>query len=212
MIDEILRQECDEKKIRKLHNNIVVAGKHSKKLIRNAKIRGKKKNDRKYYDPEYMEKTGSIKEDEAVFLYKFVKYVNPKNNILEIGTWFGTSAVVMAEALRDIGSDKKVYTCDKYDLLVVNDEKIVYRNVMSDVFINTLMSEGIKFDMIFIDAEFAKSDYENVISLINPLVLIIHDYETGEKGWRNIVHLKEKTGKDYKIYTYGIYGIINDKI
>ena len=204
IVNEILDVKCDEQALVLEWERIIRLGKSSKKLIRNAEKRGKSKNDPKYYNPACLERTGAIDCHEYIFLHKAIKYFKP-TNILEVGTWFGTSANAMASALPEGGM---VYTCDKYDLFVGERENIIYNNGWSSKFISSLITKGIKIDMVFWDAQFKDGDADKIIGMIKPFIFITHDYEVGEKGWRCVRELKKKFRDQIKIEQHGIIGLV----
>jgi hypothetical protein len=201
MIEDILKMECDEAVLHAEWERIILEGKSSPKLRKNAKERGKSKHDPKYYDPKYLEHTGAINKDEYVFLHKAMKYFKPVN-VLEVGTWFGTSANAIAGAITG-----RVYTCDKNDLFVAPRENIVYHNKLSGDLMKCLVDEKIKIDLAFWDAKFMRGDSDILLSLVKPLVFMCHDYEQPEKGWRCVQELKAKLGDKLHVESHGIIGV-----
>jgi len=208
MIEQIKAIKISDERLQADWDRIVHAGKASPKLRKNAKARGKSKNDPKYYDPKYLEHTGAINGAEFKLLHQAVKFFRPKN-IIEVGTWFGTSANAMASALEPGG---KVYTCDKYDLFVAPRDNIVYHNSLSTKLLDLLIKEGTKIGMAFWDAKFMRGDCEKLLQLVNPLIFMCHDYEEGEKGWRCVQELLEKSSEELQVESDGIIALVTKKV
>lgn len=150
------------------------------------------------YDPTCMAQTGAIGYDEGLLLYRMVRFFKP-TNILEIGTWYGTSAMFMFHALRDEDIDGTIYTCDKNNLYVCNHDSIEYHNCLSTEMLKRLQKEKVKINMVFTDGRFFPKDERRIKKLMPHIVFATHDYKKKEKGWRNVKAL-EPLYKDYSFY------------
>lgn len=89
---------------------------------------------------------------DALYLYLLVRELNPKT-IFEIGTWVGTSALFMAEAMKRNGGGC-IYTCDDsyyYILPAEYDQYVTYLPGHSDAILKQLSDQGKQFDLVFVD-------------------------------------------------------------
>ena len=82
--------------LKKLREDLILKGKHSPKfkVVLEKYAKG---HDAKYMELDNIEESGAINQTDAEVLYDLVQKYKPKK-IFEIGTWFGTSALVMAVA------------------------------------------------------------------------------------------------------------------
>lgn len=179
-----------------LGSQVVVAnGKRSDKLKYYAKAEGK--TGAKYCDVDNMARTGACSPEECVVLYRLAKFYSPEV-ILEVGTWFGTTAWTLAQ----VG---KVYTCDKHDLFVGKQDNIEFYHGPSTKFWKKLGRRGIKTDFIWADASLKVGDIERMLPLYKDRIrFAVHDYEKKEKGWRNMRALGEVLGKKIEPEVEGI--------
>jgi len=176
---------------------VVQTGKQSPKLKALAKERGL--SGAKYDDVSNMGETGAISIQDAYLLYWMVKTFKPKK-ILEIGTWFGTSAAVMREGCQDT----EVFTCDKNNVFVCEKmDRIHYHNMGSTPFLKKMRADGHKFDMVFMDGRFYPKDERRVLKLMRRPIYATHDYEEGQKGWRNI-HALRPIFPEHRMFVNGI--------
>ena len=133
-----------------------------------------------------IDRSGSILESDVEVLYDLMVKHRPKV-VIEIGTWFGTSAMVM-----DAG-DNFVYSCDKHNVRVYESESVKYFNCTSDVFLDQLRKQGVKADLIFVDAGMFRGDDKRIGKVMrDEFVFVTHDYIKGEKGWRNIRAMRKR--------------------
>lgn len=116
---------------------------------------------------------GSPGVEDLVFLW-LVAYITAPKNIIEIGSWLGTSAGAMAAGA---GLSGKVYTCDKRDYFVNKDPRIKFHCLPSDEFLHCVGVYSLDIGMCFIDASLMPGDAEKIIELFgkNKIVIAIHD-------------------------------------
>jgi predicted O-methyltransferase YrrM len=146
-------------------------------------------DDPKYFDPNSMTDTGAISVEDAKLLYAFVALARPMS-ILEVGTWFGTSAAVMA--LADKGD---IWTCDRNNVYVPEatraffkgrSPRITYDNCSSTYFLKRMRHDRRIFQFAFIDASLKRADAQLLRKVLEPSSLIaFHDFEANKKGERN---------------------------
>jgi len=133
---------------------------------------------------------GTINSFDAEVLYFLIRKFKPKI-VFEIGTWVGTSAMVMAEAIRRNDNGGKIYTCDINNYFLLGEE---YSDIItaiteySDVAIDKIPAEE-KIDFVFTDGELTFKTLRNLIERLNPDALIVtHDFVLpAEKGVLNFV-------------------------
>jgi len=128
--------------------------------------------------------------DDCYFLYKVISKFKPEV-IVEIGTWVGTTAYVMAQALLDSGVEGKIYTCDKHKEFTYWEEypNIKYYNMWSGDFIKKI--KGIKIDFLFADGRLFKSDCKKLYKMFrNKAVFMTHDIYD-RKGKNNFQRMEK---------------------
>ena len=144
---------------------------------------------------------GNISDVDAYILYTLVAHFKP-NTVFEIGTWIGTSSMVMSQALQESGNlTGHIYTCDKnsyYSLGENYDTKITRINEYSDIALEGIEEEK-SIDMVFADGEL---DYPTLKKMLPRLsknaIIVTHDYtRPGEKGVRNLIRLQMSTRAKY---------------
>lgn len=145
-------------------------------------------DDPKYFDVDNTVETGAVSADDAVLLHGIVRAFRPRA-ILEIGTWFGTSAGVMAST-----DGCEVRTCDRNNVYCTGGpgaERIFYHNLPSSAFLELQVKRGWKAQFAFVDARLRKADpplLRRVLERGSPIAL--HDFEPEMKGERNYKMLR----------------------
>ncbi len=136
---------------------------------------------------------GSISIQDARLLYILVRNLKPKT-IFEIGTWIGTSAMVMAEAMRMNNNGGHIYTCDAntyYALDATYDDIITPIHAYSDKALQELPKEAI-IDFVFADGELTFPTIKVLKQkLANNATIATHDFTLpAEKGVLNLVRMQ----------------------
>lgn len=176
----------DVSHIAEIRKKIILEGKHSPKF----KIVPKryfKSDPKKYLELDNIENSGAINKYDAQVLYSIASYFQP-NVIFECGTWFGTSAYIMALALSE---NSRVYTCDKQDRFVADHPKVKYHNIASNILLKILKKKGVSFDIAFYDGRLEDGDAKRISRHCKSKVFITHDYKGKEKGYRNIKAMRK---------------------
>lgn len=118
----------------------------------------------------------NIGPDQGKFLALLVKLMRPQN-VLEVGSYYGYSAIWMARALRAVEGSKlhcievsepqcKILT-EHMKLAAVEDLVEIHHGSGLDV-MNRFINEGRQFEMVFIDAD--KANYSNYLDLSISLI------------------------------------------
>jgi predicted O-methyltransferase YrrM len=185
-----------------VRRSVVLSGKRQASF--GALGKRKKRKDAKYTDLDNIDESGAVTLPDALFLYSLVVAFKPKR-ILEIGTWFGTTAYIMEKAQRDTGIEPCVHTCDKHDVFVRNkDSAVRYYNKMSTSFLKKML--GPKADFIFIDARLEREDPKLIKKMCTKdTVIACHDWGQG-KGTANIKAMKVLKKKLYVPKTQEVDG------
>jgi predicted O-methyltransferase YrrM len=147
---------------------------------------------------------GTISYADMKVLYLLVRHFKPKA-IFEIGTWIGTSAMVMAEAIKLNNNSGIVYTCDDSDAYLEIDEyrdTIVKITAYSDKALDQLPS-GTKIDFIFADGEFTFATIKKIEGrLSTDAIITTHDYVLpAEKGVINYLRLQVSSLGGYELFS-----------
>jgi hypothetical protein len=136
--------------------------------------------------------TGSIGFDDAVELYKIIKFLKPKH-IAEVGTFIGVSTLVMDLAVE---TDDNIYTCDVSNNITIKDPlEIPYINyypktVSCDMF-KDMAEKGVKVDVVYLDGRLTDRDFEPLGKIVHTdTVFIMDDFEGVEKGVVNALMLE----------------------
>ena len=134
--------------------------------------------------------TGSLPYDDAVELYKLVRFFKP-SVIAEVGTFIGVSTRVMREAV----SPAAIYTCDSandIDISPANDSKLFqYPRCTSIEMFTDLAEKGVKVDLIYLDGRLSQLDAEPLSKIVHDqTVFVFDDFEGIEKGVVNAMMLE----------------------
>jgi len=123
---------------------------------------------------------------DCLYLYLIVRTIKPKA-CLEVGTYIGSSAVMIAEALYKNGGSGFLTTCDKKRVNVIPESysNINIVNHSSHQLLSAL--SGVEFDFVFIDGWASKSTVQKEIPLLEKClasnaVLSFHDFKENQKG------------------------------
>ena len=169
--------------LKKLREDLILKGKHSPKfkVVLEKYAKG---HDAKYMELDNVEASGAINQRDAEVLYDLIQKHKIKT-VFEIGTWFGTSALVMALA------GARVWTCDVKDYYVADHPNIKFYHGTSSKTLRRL--KGMKFDMVFMDGRFKSDDCRRISRICK--LFVTHDYEKRKKGQRNIREMKKRWPK-----------------
>lgn len=129
--------------------------------------------------------TGTISEAAALYLWAVVEAVKPRVCV-EVGTFIGTSALVLAS------SGATVYTCDKDNHAFKGTDTIVaYGKTSSTAMLADLSSKpSCSVDLWFFDGRIQADDLPMIAALSSPTsVYAFDDYEGKSKGVVNVGHL-----------------------
>jgi len=139
---------------------------------------------------------GSPNAQDLAFLWMLAFTILPKN-IIEIGSWIGTSAAVLASGMNHLG---KVYTCDKRNFFVSRDLNVRFYCLPSDEFLHCIASYSLDIGICFIDASLMPGDAEKIIGLFgkNKIVVVIHDMDmhNGVDNMHRIVSACTSAGRN----------------
>ena len=125
----------------------------------------------------------NIGPDQGKFLALLVKLMRPQN-ILEVGSYYGYSAVWMARALRAVNGERSTVNGSKSHCIEVSEPQCkiltehmklaevddlveIHQGSGIDV-MNKFIDEGRQFEMVFIDAD--KANYSNYLDLSAKLI------------------------------------------
>jgi len=169
-------------KLKKLREDLILKGKHSPKF-QNVPKRFFKVNSAKYTELDNTENSGAINLKDAEVLYDLVCKFKPRK-IFEVGTWFGTSSLVMATAMDDEGIGGEIHTCDNQDYYVGDHPKIIFYHGKSTAVLRRL--KRMEFDMVFMDGRFKTGDAKRISKILKHGVFVTHDYVKGRKGFKNV--------------------------
>jgi len=134
--------------------------------------------------------TGSLPYDDAVELYKLVKFFKPQT-IAEVGTFIGVSTRVMREAI----SSAAIYTCDASNNIEISptkDSKLFqYPLKTSSEMFKDLVEKEVKADLIYLDGRLGQDDFEPLTKIVtDKTVFVLDDFEGIEKGVTNAMMLE----------------------
>jgi predicted O-methyltransferase YrrM len=138
--------------------------------------------------------TGTISEAACLYLRIVCERVRPIVAV-EIGTFIGTSALVLASVAA------RVYTCDKDNDAMPSTERITcYPQTSSTIMLAELAQQGIKADLFFFDGRIQDADLPLIVALATPrAVFAFDDYEGHEKGVVNVQKLRPYVSPAYRL-------------
>lgn len=143
--------------------------------------------------------SGTVSVSDAKLLYLLVRGLKPKI-IFEIGTWIGSSSMVMAEAARANGNTH-IYTCDINDFYSVENE---YSNIITRINKNSVKAiedipeEPINF--LFIDGSLDVQSANKIVAKSSvSTVIALHDFIIPEKGVHNAFLLQKASGFSFEL-------------
>jgi predicted O-methyltransferase YrrM len=135
------------------------------------------------------ENIGSVMLDDSYLLEGLVKAIRP-HYVVEIGTFVGTSTVVMANALEEIQNTSKIYTVDKNDHDVMKKlgglglaERVEFYQQDSYDFAKMIVAKLPFIDFVFYDGEAHVDKYFEHFELLKTKmkpgsIYAVHDYNT----------------------------------
>lgn len=144
----------------------------------------------KYWNVNDVTDSGATELNDWRILARLLEERKPKV-ILEIGTWFGTSAYGMAAICRELGWDPEIWTCDWHRVLVRGEgfaARLHYRNCISTEMLAEMEEKGVKPEFAFVDANLRRGDVQSVLRLMaSPILMAFHDYSGpgNQKGKHN---------------------------
>jgi len=165
--------------------------------------------------------SGTISIPDAKLLYLLVRYFKPKV-IFEIGTWIGTSSMIMAEAMKKNNNDGHIYTCDANTFFAVDDlyqDVITTINAYSDVALDSIPTDT-KVDFVFADGELTFATIKKLKPLLHKDAIVsTHDFTLpAEKGVLNLIRMQLASFFSYsyilpqdidnQTYNSGAFGIL----
>lgn len=134
-------------------------------------------------------KTGSVPYDDAVELYKVVRFFQPKV-IAEVGTFIGVSTRTMREAM----PSAMIYTCDHSNDIDIspNDSQLFrYPNTASPDMFADMATKNVKADIVYLDGRLSQPDFEPLGKIVtDQTVFVLDDFEGVEKGVANAMVLE----------------------
>lgn len=135
------------------------------------------------FDPEAVGRLdsgiGSLIEDYA-FLYGWTCLIRPRL-VAEVGTNFGVSSIVMARAMKDMGSEGRIYTVDVNERAIEVARKQAAEAGMADVieFIHGDVHRlpHFNFDLAFIDGDhsYAAAKQDIAALYLRSRIILVHD-------------------------------------
>lgn len=137
--------------------------------------------------------SGTISVPDAKLLYLLVRYFKPKV-IFEIGTWIGTSSMIMAEAMKKNNNDGHIYTCDANTFFAVDylyQDVITTINAYSDVALDSIPTDT-KVDFVFADGELTFATIKKLKPILHKDAIVsTHDFTLpAQKGVLNLLRMQ----------------------
>jgi hypothetical protein len=132
--------------------------------------------------------TGSVPYDDAVELYKVVRFFQPAV-IAEVGTFIGVSTLVMNLASNGMVS---IYTCDMSNAIDLDTPSIhQYPKTASPDMFKALADKDWKVDLVYLDGRLSQQDFEPLSKIIHDdTVFVLDDFEGVEKGVVNALMIE----------------------
>jgi hypothetical protein len=132
--------------------------------------------------------TGSVPYDDAVELYKIVRFFQPAV-IAEVGTFIGVSTRVMNLASNGM---VVIYTCDMSNAIDLDTPNIhQYPKTASPDMFKALADKDWKVDLVYLDGRLGQEDIEPLNKIIHDkTVFVLDDFEGTEKGVVNALMLE----------------------
>jgi len=176
-----------------LRERIVLAGKASKKFLRLAeRLDPEHRNEKKYWITDDTIKTGATAVVDWEVLQGLIDKRKPEV-IVELGTWFGTSAYAMVNMACAHVFHPIVHTCDWHDVFLCDRQyagHVRFYNERSTRMLKALHVAGQRCDFAFVDARMKGDDAQLLCKLFRGKILIaFHDYNT--KGGDNIAKVRK---------------------
>lgn len=148
--------------------------------------------------------TGSINFTNAWCLYSLARYVAP-SSVAEVGTFIGRSTMAIAEGMQDgLSKDPIIYTCDgSNDINIldrINVGLVQYPKTLSTDMFKTLVRDGKKIDMFFIDGRLSEIDFAYIDQLKHEsTIFALDDFEGVEKGVINALNFTHLLNSGYTL-------------
>lgn len=132
--------------------------------------------------------TGSVPYDDAVELYKLVKFFQP-NVIAEVGTFIGVSTMSMNLAMERLVD---IYTCDHSNDINLDIPNIFqYPKQSSAQMFKDMAEKNVSVDLVYLDGRLQQEDFEPLSKIIHDqTVFVFDDFEGIEKGVVNAMMLE----------------------
>lgn len=147
---------------------------------------------------------GTITLQDAVILYTLVSHYSP-GVIFEIGTWIGTSASVMADALLQSKNAGHIYSCDIRDLSCIPEKYSATITTLHGYSQDVLdaVPRNTPIDIVFTDGECNFVTLQKLRTRLAPRHLFItHDFTLpAEKGVLNYLRLQ--------LFGFGKYSLVS---
>ena len=133
-------------------------------------------------------KTGSLPYDDAVELYKLVKFFQPRV-IAEVGTFIGVSTETMNLAMERLVD---IYTCDMSNNINLDVPNIFqYPKQSSTEMFKDMAEKGVGIDLMYLDGRLQQDDFQHFPKIIHDqTVFVFDDFEGIEKGVVNAMMLE----------------------
>lgn len=136
--------------------------------------------------------TGSVPYDDAIELYKLVKFFQPKV-IAEVGTFIGISTVTMNLAMNRLVD---IYTCDHSNNINLDIPNIFqYPKQTSTQMFADMAEKKVGVDLMYLDGRLQREDLELFHKIIHDqTIFVFDDFEGLEKGVVNAM-MVESSGR-----------------